>query len=86
MDEQVGIEIGQGVEVDQAGADQRRTEIDTARHVPLEARPGIKHLVSVDDDFAVGDQSVAAIAPGEHPSCGYQRSPIGPFTQNEMAG
>lgn len=39
MDEQVGIEIGQGVEVDQAGADQRRTEIDTARHVPSKRGP-----------------------------------------------
>ena len=68
-----GVEVGQGVEVDKAGRDQRFAKIDPARDLAREGRADVKHPLAFDHHFGMLQQAMAGPSMPDdppRPKCG----------------
>jgi hypothetical protein len=71
------VEVGQGVEVDQARRQDGVAEIVALGHLAAEAMTDEQDAALVEHDLAVGQQVVAAVRMPQHPACPQMHRPIG---------
>src|SRR5690606_2364831 len=78
-----GVEIGQRVEVDQAGADQRISEIDAASYFAGKIMPDEQDFTLLENDFAIAEKPVATVLVPDHPACGDQGAAFRPRSKRK---
>ena len=75
------VEIGQGVKVNQAGADKRVAEIYAAGDFTLEPVSDEEDFTVLENHFAVAKQGVAAILVTDDPACCQKGAAFRPVPQ-----
>lgn len=75
------IEIGKGVEIDQAGTDESIAEIDTPGDLSGKSMPDKDDFAIFEDNLAIFEKAVRSILVSDNPAGCQQRSPFRSFAQ-----